>query len=45
VATTKHDHSSEALLRSLGFPAPGTYRQLSALTSIKEEDGVQRPRR
>ena len=27
-------------IRSLGFPAPGTYRQLAALTSIKEDEGV-----
>lgn len=29
-------------IRSLGSPAPGTYRQLSALTCIKEDDGVPR---
>lgn len=27
-------------IRSLGFPAPGTYKQYAALSSIKEEDGV-----
>jgi starvation-inducible DNA-binding protein len=27
-------------IRALGFPAPGTYRQFVALSSIKEEDGV-----
>ena len=27
-------------IRSLGLPAPGTYRQLSALASIKEEEGI-----
>jgi starvation-inducible DNA-binding protein len=27
-------------IRSLGFPAPGTYRQLAALTSIVEDDGI-----
>lgn len=27
-------------IRSLGFPAPGTYRQYAALSSIKEEEGV-----
>lgn len=27
-------------IRALGFPAPGTYRQFGALSSIKEEDGV-----
>jgi starvation-inducible DNA-binding protein len=27
-------------IRALGFPAPGTYRQLMSLSSIKEEDGV-----
>jgi starvation-inducible DNA-binding protein len=27
-------------IRSLGFPAPGTYRQFAALTAIKEDDGV-----
>ncbi|HEU4410808.1 MAG TPA: Dps family protein [Polyangiaceae bacterium] len=27
-------------IRALGVPAPGTYRQFSALSSIKEEDGV-----
>ena len=27
-------------IRALGFPAPGTYRQFSALSSIREEDGV-----
>jgi starvation-inducible DNA-binding protein len=27
-------------IRALGFPAPGGYRQFSALTSIKEDDGV-----
>jgi starvation-inducible DNA-binding protein len=27
-------------IRALGFPAPGTYSQFSALSSIKEQDGV-----
>ena len=27
-------------IRALGFPAPGTSRQLAAPTSIKDEDGV-----
>jgi len=27
-------------IRSLGFPAPGTYSQLARLTSIEEVDGV-----
>ncbi len=27
-------------IRALGFPAPGTYRQYAALSSIDEEDGV-----
>ncbi len=27
-------------IRSLGFPAPGTYKQFVALSSIKEEEGV-----
>jgi starvation-inducible DNA-binding protein len=27
-------------IRALGFPAPGTYRQFTALSSIKEEDGI-----
>ena len=27
-------------IRALGFPAPGSYKQFSALSSIKEEDGV-----
>jgi starvation-inducible DNA-binding protein len=27
-------------IRALGFPAPGTYRQFSELSSIKEENGV-----
>jgi starvation-inducible DNA-binding protein len=27
-------------IRALGFPAPGTYKQFSALSVIKEEDGV-----
>lgn len=27
-------------IRALGFPAPGTYRQFSALSSIREEDGI-----
>jgi starvation-inducible DNA-binding protein len=27
-------------IRSLGLPAPGTYRQLAALTSIKEDEGI-----
>ena len=27
-------------IRALGFPAPGTYKQFSALSAIREEDGV-----
>jgi starvation-inducible DNA-binding protein len=27
-------------IRALGFPAPGTYKQFTTLSSIKEEDGV-----
>jgi len=27
-------------IRALGFPAPGSYRQFGALTSLKEEAGV-----
>jgi starvation-inducible DNA-binding protein len=27
-------------IRSLGYPAPGTYREFSRLTSIQETDGV-----
>ena len=27
-------------IRALGFPAPGTYREFAALSSIKEPDGV-----
>jgi starvation-inducible DNA-binding protein len=27
-------------IRTVGFPAPGTYRQYSSLSSIKEEDGI-----
>ncbi|GBF38421.1 Dps family protein [Leptospira johnsonii] len=27
-------------IRSLGYPAPGTYKAFSSLTSLKEEDGV-----
>ena len=27
-------------IRALGFPAPGTYKKFTALSSIKEEDGV-----
>lgn len=27
-------------IRALGFPAPGTYRQLAALTSIQDDEGV-----
>src|SRR5687767_5490521 len=27
-------------IRALGLPAPGTYKQFAALSSIKEEDGV-----
>ena len=27
-------------VRTLGFPAPGTYRQFVALASIKEDDGI-----
>jgi starvation-inducible DNA-binding protein len=29
-------------IRSLGFPAPGTYRQFAALAAIKEDEGVPR---
>ena len=29
-------------IRALGFPAPGTYREYSMLTSIKEAEGVPR---
>ncbi|MGK4000222.1 Dps family protein [Sorangium sp. So ce1024] len=27
-------------IRALGLPAPGTYKQFAALSSIKEEDGI-----
>lgn len=27
-------------IRTLGFPAPGTYKQLAALAAIKEDDGI-----
>ncbi|GAB5604185.1 Dps family protein [Sideroxyarcus sp. TK5] len=27
-------------IRTLGYPAPGSYKQFAALTSIKESDGV-----
>ena len=27
-------------IRQLGFPAPGSYRQFSVLSTIKEEDGI-----
>ena len=27
-------------IRALGVPAPGTYRQFAAMSSIKEDDGV-----
>src|ERR1700754_926864 len=27
-------------IRALGFPAPGTYKQFAALSSIREEDGI-----
>jgi starvation-inducible DNA-binding protein len=27
-------------IRALGFPAPGTYKQFTTLSSIKEDDGV-----
>jgi len=27
-------------IRALGFPAPGSYKQFAALSSIKEDDGV-----
>ncbi len=27
-------------IRALGLPAPGTYKQFTALSSIKEEDGI-----
>lgn len=27
-------------IRSLGFPAPGTYKQYAAMSSIKEEEGI-----
>ena len=29
-------------IRALGFPAPGTYKQFIALSTIKDEDGVPR---
>src|SRR6476469_10673664 len=29
-------------IRALGFPAPGTYREFGALSSIKEDDGIPR---
>jgi starvation-inducible DNA-binding protein len=29
-------------IRSLGFPAPGTYKEFTRLSSIKESDGVPR---
>src|SRR6478609_3307060 len=29
-------------IRALGFPAPGTYRQFAALSSIQQADGVPR---
>ena len=27
-------------IRSLGFPAPGTYKQYAAMSSIKEQEGI-----
>lgn len=27
-------------IRTLGFPAPGTYKQFAALAAIKEDDGI-----
>src|SRR5690606_26304702 len=27
-------------IRALGYPAPGTYKQFAALSSIREEDGI-----
>lgn len=27
-------------IRALGYPAPGTYKQFTALSSIKEDDGI-----
>jgi starvation-inducible DNA-binding protein len=29
-------------IRALGFPAPGTYRQLASLASIKEDESIPR---
>ena len=29
-------------IRALGFPAPGTYKQFLALSTIKDEDGIPR---
>ena len=29
-------------IRALGFPAPGTYKQFAALSSIQEDDGIPR---
>src|ERR1700674_1655150 len=31
-------------IRSLGLPAPGSYRQFAALTSIAEDEGPQVPK-
>src|SRR6186713_1035851 len=36
---TANDQIAERI-RSLGYPAPGTYKQFASLTAIKEEDGV-----
>ncbi len=31
-------------IRALGLVAPGTYKQFIALSAIKEDDGIPRPR-
>ena len=31
-------------IRALGYPAPGSYKAYAGLSSIKEADGVPRPR-
>ena len=31
-------------IRALGYPAPGSYKQYAKLSSIKESEGVPRPR-
>jgi starvation-inducible DNA-binding protein len=31
-------------IRALGYPAPGSYKEFAALTSIKESDGVPKAR-